>query len=120
MTPAALRRLAEQKLDDAASLASDADRLRMQAAELDGLLDPLVPMSQRVWVGPAATDFETKTRLQAEQVNDQAARLRRIAAEFDVRARQLRTEAAADRRKADTAEATAAATSASSVPGGIL
>lgn len=107
MTPAALRRLSDQKLEDAAALASDAGRLRTQAAVLNGLLDPLALTSQRVWVGPAATDFEARSRFYAQQVNDHAARLRHIAAEFEDRARLLRTEAAAFRLQANAAEAAA-------------
>jgi methyl-accepting chemotaxis protein len=122
--PEALRRLADQRLADADSIASDADRLRSQAAALDGLLDPLAPMSERVWVGPAAADFEAKSRSHAAQVNDQASRLNRIAAEFDERARQLRYEAASLRRAADTADAVTAAAAASpsvpTIPSGIL
>ena len=105
MTPAALRRIADQKLADADSLASDAGRLRSQAASLRGLLDPLVSMSQRVWVGPAASDFEQNSRVRAGQIDDQAARLNRIAAEFDGRSGRLRREASALRQQADAADA---------------
>jgi hypothetical protein len=121
MTPAALRRLADTKLDDAASLTSDADRLRVQAAALDGLLDPLIPSSQRAWVGPAATDFETSVRSYGQQVDDQATRLRHVAEELVDRANRLRAQAASHRREADAAEAAAAATAAAgSIPGGML
>lgn len=108
MTPAALRRLADQKLNDARSLGSDADRLRSQAAALRGLLDPLVSISQRVWIGPAASDFEEGARAQGQQVDDQAARINRIAAEFDGEAARLRQDAVALRRQADIAEAAVA------------
>lgn len=109
MTAAALRRRADQKLVDADSLASDADQLRGQAAALHGLLDPLVSISQRVWVGPAASDFEERARERGQQVDDQAATLRRIAAEFDDEARRLRIQAAALRRQADAEDAAEAA-----------
>lgn len=105
MTTAALRRIADQTLVDADSLASDAGRLRSQAASLRGLLDPLVSISQRVWVGPAASDFEQNSRARAGQIDGQAARLNRIASEFDGRSGQLRREAAALRRQADAADA---------------
>ena len=108
MTAAALRHLADQKLADASSLASDADRLRAQAAGLQGLLDPLVSISQRVWMGPAATDFEERAKERGQQVDDQAGRLSRIAAEFDDEARRLRSDAAALRRQAEVAGAVAA------------
>lgn len=116
MTPAALRRLADQKLAEADSLASDADRLRSQAAALRGLLEPLISISQRVWVGPAASDFEEKSRVHAQQVDDQADRLNRIAAEFDDQAGRFRREAAALRREADVSEAAAAAAAAAASP----
>jgi hypothetical protein len=105
MTPADLRHLATQKLAAAATLAADADRLRSQAATLRGLLDPLVPMSQRVWVGPAAADFETKARAHAQQLDGQSARLQQVAGEFDGEDRRLRREAAELRRAAEVAAA---------------
>jgi hypothetical protein len=120
VTSAALRRLADQKLADADSLASDADRLRSQAAALRGMLDPLAPISQRVWVGPAASDFEQNSRVRARQIDDQAARLNRIGAEFDGRGRRLRQEAAALRREADAADAVAATPPIGTVPSGIF
>ncbi|MEA2000569.1 MAG: hypothetical protein U9N84_01580 [Actinomycetota bacterium] len=108
MTPAELRHLAAQKLAAADSLAADADRLRSQAAAVRGLLDPLVSMSQRVWAGPAAADFETKVRAHAQQLDGESLRLRQIAGEFDGEARSLHYEAAALRRAADAAELAAA------------
>ncbi len=109
MTPAELRHLAAQKIAAADSLAIDADRLRAQGAALRDLLGPLVPMSQRVWIGPAAADFEAKARAHARQLDGQSVRLQQIAGEFDGEAALLRREAAALRRAADAAEVAAAA-----------
>ncbi len=123
MTAVALRRLADSKLADAASLEGDADRLRAQAAALRGLLDPLVSISQRVWMGPAATDFEEKARQKGQQVDDQAAGLTRIAAEFDGDARRLRREASDLQRQAEVAaaaEAAAAAPPTGALPSGAI
>lgn len=117
MTSAELRRFADQKLSTAASLAVDADRLHSQAAVLRGLLDPLVSISQRVWTGPAATDFEANTRARSQQIDEQAVRIGRIAGEFDERAGRLRREAAALQRAAVAVETTSAA---SAVPGGVI
>ncbi len=108
MTPVELRYLANQKLAAADSFAADADRLRSQAAALRGLLDPLIPMSQRVWVGPAATDFEAKARAHGRQLDGQSSRLQQIAGEFDGEGRRLRREAAELRRAADAGEVAAA------------
>lgn len=112
MTPTELRRLAERKLTEATALAVDADRLRVQAAALRGLLEPIVPMSQRVWLGPAAEDFEAKASVHSQKVNEQSSQLGRIAAEFDEEAARLRRQAAILRSQAATAEATAAAAAA--------
>ena len=105
MTSAELRGLSERKRVEATALAGDADRLRAQAVALRGLLEPIVPMSQRVWVGPAAEDFEAKARLHSDQVDLQALRLVRIGGEFDGEAARLRHEAATLQRQAATAEA---------------
>ena len=103
MTSAELRRLAAAKMNEATALGSDADRLRVQAAALRGLLDPLVSISHRVWTGPAAQDFEAKAQTQARIVNDQSSRLAAIAGELDDRAYRLRREAESLRRQADAA-----------------
>lgn len=102
MTPEQLRRLAAQRAAEAAELHSDAARLRSQAGSLEGLLDPLVPISQRVWKGPAADEFESQARARAGRVNEQARVLSAVAGDFDRIAGQkqqeavrLRTEAAA-------------------------
>jgi len=108
MTPVELRYRANQKLAAADSFAADADRLRSQAAALHGLLDPLIPMSQRVWVGPAAADFEAKARAHSRQLDGQSSRLQQIAGEFDGEDRRLRREAAELRRASDAAEIAAA------------
>lgn len=112
MTPYELRRLAARKLAEATDLAVDADRLRAQAAALQGLLDPIVPISQRVWAGPAADEFETQVRLYSHQVNEQSAQLTRIAAGFDDEAARLRRETEMLRAEASAAEAAAAAAAA--------
>jgi hypothetical protein len=119
MTPAALRRLAAQKMADAGRLKTDADRLRTQAARIDGLLDPLVTISASVWQGPAAEDFEQCTRTRSQQLGDEAHRLRRIAGEWDDRATTLRREAASLGSQADAAEA-AAVFPPASVPRGAM
>lgn len=112
MTSAELRRLADQKMVESNALRRDADRLRLQAAVLRGLLDPLAAISQRVWAGPAATDFEEKSAAHARQVDEQAERLRRIAGEFDDRSRRLRRDAEALRSQARVVDAAAAAAAA--------
>ena len=89
-----LRRLANQKAATAVALAADAAMLRAQAAELVGILNPLVPMSQRVWVGPAADDFESAVRANAAVLDEEAQRLRDIAGDLERRARIARGEAA--------------------------
>ena len=100
MTSAELRRLATEKMNKAGALGSDADRLRVQAAALRNLLDPLVSMSQRVWTGPAAQDFEAKAQTHAQIVNEQSSRLAAIAGQFDDQASRLRHEAESLRRQA--------------------
>ena len=113
MTPEELRRRARQKRSDAADLAADADRLRSQAAALRGLLDPLLPMSGRVWVGPAAQDFESDVRRHGGMVDDQASRLTAIAGEFDRRAADARRTAATLDAQATAAELAVAGTGVS-------
>ncbi len=93
MTPEGLRRLAAQRTAEAAYLHRDAAQLRSQAGALEGLLDPLVSISQRVWTGPAADDFERQVRIQAGRVNEQAQALGRVAVDFDRMAGQKRREA---------------------------
>lgn len=110
MTPAELRRLADRKMAAATALASDAARLRSQADELRGLLEPLVPISQRVWVGPAATDFEDQVRAQSARLDEEAGRLRQVAAELERRAGSERRAAADLRAQAAAAEVAALVT----------
>lgn len=110
MTPAEYRRRASQKRAEADGLAADADRLRSQAALLQGLLDALVPMSQRIWVGPAAQDFQSEVRRHGGEINDQARRLVAIAAELD------RT-ASIDRNTAHSLDTQAAAAEAAEAAG---
>jgi uncharacterized protein YukE len=114
MGPEELRRLARHRDADAVGLAADADRTRAQAAALDGLLDPLVPMSQRVWAGPAANDFENEVLTYARRLNAAVLLLRQIAGDFDRQAEVNRREAVLLRARAVAGEM-AAATSA--VPG---
>ncbi|MDJ0664784.1 MAG: hypothetical protein QNJ75_09500 [Acidimicrobiia bacterium] len=93
MTPEGLRRLAAKRTAEAADLHSDAARLRSQAGVLEGLLDPLVSMSQRVWRGPAADEFEKQVRVHAGRVNEQARALSGVATDFDRMAGQKKREA---------------------------
>lgn len=109
MTPAELRRLADRRTSEAHSVALDAERLRCEAAALRGVLEPLVVLSGRVWVGPAATEFEESTRSWGRVLDQQADRLNRIAAELVERTCRLRSEAAALRAQATAAEAVIAA-----------
>ena len=109
MTPAELRRLADRKAAEANSLSADAERLRPEAGALRSVLEPLVALSSRVWVGPAAREFEEDTRSRGRQLDLQADRLDRIADELADRARRLRSESASLRAQATAAEATAAA-----------
>jgi hypothetical protein len=108
MTPAELRGLADRNVADAASLGADAEHLRIQAAALRGVLEPLIVLSRQVWMGPAATEFEQNTRRRGRVLDQQADRLDRIAHELVGRARRLRSEAAALRAQASAAEAAAA------------
>ena len=118
MTPAELRRLADRKAAAADSLSEDAGRLRPQAAALRGVLEPLLAMSTRVWVGPAASAFEEDTRSRGRLLDQQADRLIRIADELAARARRLRSEAARLRSQAIAAEAAAATGPTVGSPGG--
>lgn len=70
-----------------------AGRLRAIAGGLHGLLAPLVGMSRRVWKGPAADDFEVMAGRHGRIVDEQSARIGRIAGEFIVEAAQLRSVA---------------------------
>ncbi len=115
MTPEELRRLARHNEASANILAMDADRLRVQSAGLNGSLDPLIPMSQRVWTGPAAQDFEDTVRAHSRVLADQSRRLRQIADELDRQAQMERREAVELRAKAAAVQA--AALSSSVVPG---
>jgi hypothetical protein len=116
VTPAELRSLADRKTAEAASLDVKAERLRPEATALRGLLEPLVAMSARVWVGPAATAFEQGTQSQGRLLDEQADRLFRIADELAARARRLRSDAASLRAQANAAEATAATAASVGIP----
>ena len=116
MTSTELRRLANEKMVKANALSRDADRIRVQAATLRGLLGSVVSISKGVWVGPAATDFEEQCAMRARQVDDQARELRRFAGELDQRARRFREEAA---RLRSQAQAAAAAAAAANLPAGV-
>jgi uncharacterized protein YukE len=107
VTPDELRRLAGRKRAEADEMAADADRLRVQAAALQGLLDPLVSISQQVWVGPAAADFEFDVRAHGSSVDAQADRLRSIAGQLDQRAASARHTASVLDAEAIAAEVTA-------------
>lgn len=108
MTSSELRRLADHKVSESYSLVRDADRLRSQAAGLHGLLNPLITMSQRVWVGPAATDFEVECAWHARQVDEQAVRIARIAGELEEQADELRRQAEVLRAEARASDAATA------------
>lgn len=112
LTPAELRRLADRKAAEASSLSAGAERLRPEAGALRGVLEPLIALSRRVWVGPAASEFEENTRRRGRLLDLQADRLDRIADELADRARRLRSEAATLRAHATAAEATRAAAGA--------
>jgi hypothetical protein len=118
MTPAELRRLADRKVAEAGSLTTAAERLRPEAAALRGALEPLLAMSTRVWVGPAARAFEEDTRSRGRVLDQQADRLNRIANELAGRAGRLRAEATGIRAQAAAAEAAAAAAGLS-IPSGV-
>jgi hypothetical protein len=123
LTPAALRRLADRKEAEAHSLNADAERLRREAGALRGVLEPLIALSSRVWVGPAASEFEENTRSRGRLLDLQANRLDRIADELVDRARRLRSEAASLRAQATAAEATTAAGGTGvtgATPGGVI
>lgn len=123
MTSAELRRQAGRQRAAAADLAADAGRLRSQAATLRGSLDPLVPMSQRVWVGPAALDFESEARRRGAEVDGQAARLSAIAGDLDRRAAVARSTAnnlESQATAAAVAEAAAASVSAEIPAAGVI
>lgn len=109
MTPGELRSRAARLRAQAADLDADAVRLRGQAAGLRGLLDPLVGMSQRVWVGPAARDFESQVRVHGGIVDEQANHIERIADQLVQRARDARGEAQRLEMQAAAAEAATAA-----------
>lgn len=117
MSPGELRRRADEKLAAAGLLVHDAERLRLQAEALTGLLDPLVSISQRVWNGPAAIDFEANCRVRSRQVDEQALQIGRIAGEFDEQASVLRREAASLQRDAVAAETAA---NGSAIAGGVI
>jgi uncharacterized protein YukE len=112
VTPAELRRRAAESRAEATGLAADADRLRGQAASLRGLLDPLLPMSQRVWMGPAAEEFEADVRRHGAEIDGQAARLSSVADELDRRAQVTRSAATCLDSEAAVAEAAEAAAAA--------
>jgi hypothetical protein len=108
MNSTELRRLADEKMLRSNAVARDADRIRVQATALHGLLDPVVSISQGVWVGPAATDFEQQCAMRARQVDNQARELQGFAGELDQKARRLREEAARLRSQAHAADVAAA------------
>ena len=108
MTPEQTRRLATQRMTEAVELRTDAARLRTQADALDGLLEPLVPMSQRVWRGPAADEFEHCVRIHSGRVNEQAKVLQSAAVDFDRSAGHKEREAIRLRAQASAMETIAA------------
>ncbi len=109
MTPTELFRLADEKTDEATRLVADAKRLRVYATELDGLLQPLIPISQRVWVCPAADDFEARVRAYSRALDVEVGKLRASAVLLELRADRARCQAGVYRTRAVAAEAVAAA-----------
>lgn len=123
MTPTELRRRASENRAEAAELTADADRLRSLAAVLRGSLDPLLPFSQRVWVGPAAEDFESEVRRHSGELHDHAVRLIAIAGDLDRRAaiaRRTATSLDTQAVAAEAAEAVAAAAGAQTAGAGLI
>jgi len=108
VTSAEFRRRAGALDAEASALADDADRLQFEAAALDGILDPLVAISQRVWTGPAAQDFEANVRWYSSIVSQQARELGRIAHDLRRQAVVARGEAAVLRARALAADAAVA------------
>lgn len=104
VSPGGLRRLADRRLGEARSIANDADRLRSEAAGLPGLLEPLLAVSNAVWAGPAADEFETNVGHHGRNLAEQSALVLRFAAELDDRAARLRSDAANLRDQAAAAE----------------
>ena len=109
MSPGELRQLAACRDAAAATITRDSARLRTCADELDGVLMPLVPMSQRVWVGPAADNFEAEVRAHTARLDAEAHRLRAVASSLDRKADAARREADEFRRRALSAETAAVA-----------
>lgn len=107
MTSAELRRLADRNLSKATDLSTDAARLQSQAESLRGLLDPLIGMSRRAWIGPAADDFEANVRKSSRQIDEQAQRLGDVALTLHAEAARLRREAGSLRRRASAIDAAA-------------
>ncbi len=105
MTPYDMRRLADQKESAADRLEDNGERLRRAGDALRGLLDPLVPMSQRVWKGPAADDFERQVKVHAGQLHEQSAALALAASRLQREASIARSDAQRLRSQADAAEA---------------
>ena len=118
VTPAELRRLADRKRAEARSLSASADRLRPEAAALRGLFEPLVALSTRVWIGPAAEEFEQSARYRGRLLDQEADRLLRLAQELTERSRRLLSEATGLLARATAAEAAEAA--AISPPGDLV
>jgi uncharacterized protein YukE len=109
VTSAELCRLADRDMSEAADLSADAARLESQAASLRGLLEPLIGMSQRAWIGPAAEEFEANVRTSSGQIDEQAQRLADIALTLHADAARLRREAGSLRRQASAIDAATAA-----------
>lgn len=109
MTPYELRREADRREKEAAANAAASARLRAEAAGLRGLLRPLIGLSEGVWTGPAAADFEARVVSHDAALGAQADRICAAATEVERTARRRRAEAAELRQRADAAEAVASA-----------
>ena len=118
MSPGELRRLAEGKLAESRSLCVDADRLRVAAAELPGLLEPLIVISHEVWRGPAADEFEDSVARHSRSLTEYSSQIVRIAGEFEARASHLRRDASSLREQAAVAD-TAQTSAGTTIPGGV-
>lgn len=121
MTPYEMRREAARDRAAADALVVAAGRLRAIAASIRGLLSGLVEASQRVWRGPAATDFESRADAADRELRAQADVLGDTAGDFDAEASRLRAAARALELAADQQEAAAAAAAAAAaLPPGAL
>ena len=91
---------------------ADASQLCSQADILVGILDPLIPISERVWMGPAADEFEASVRSHAALLAAESDHIKGIAGELQRAAAVKRHQAAEMRVRALGIEAAATITGA--------